>query len=215
MAAPQFCANLNVHSDTVPFNIHVTYRVRCDTASIAARARAIAVEQSVEMPVDGDRGRAGVERDRRPGRRHPEVGDGTIRGARLRCRRATVGGDAGQLMNMLFGNTSIHDDVGLHDAEFPDELSRPSAGRATASPGCGDAPTPDAARSPAPRSSRRGFRPTQLAELARRFADGGIDYIKDDHGLADQAYSPFAARVAGDRGGVARDRRAPLSMCRA
>ena len=32
-------------------------------------------------------------------------------------------------------------------------------------------------------------------ELARRFAQGGIDYIKDDHGLADQAYSPFAARV--------------------
>ena len=30
--------------------------------------------------------------------------------------------------------------------------------------------------------------------LAARFARGGIDYIKDDHGLADQSYSPFAAR---------------------
>ena len=29
----------------------------------------------------------------------------------------------------------------------------------------------------------------------RRFAQGGIDYIKDDHGLADQAYSPFAQRL--------------------
>src|SRR5262249_58915202 len=27
------------------------------------------------------------------------------------------------------------------------------------------------------------------------FAQGGVDYIKDDHGLADQDYSPFAARV--------------------
>jgi ribulose-bisphosphate carboxylase large chain len=35
-----------------------------------------------------------------------------------------------------------------------------------------------------------------LAGLARRLYEGGIDYIKDDHGLADQAYSPFAARVA-------------------
>ena len=35
----------------------------------------------------------------------------------------------------------------------------------------------------------------ELAALAGRFARGGIDYIKDDHGLADQAYSPFAARV--------------------
>jgi ribulose-bisphosphate carboxylase large chain len=31
--------------------------------------------------------------------------------------------------------------------------------------------------------------------LAERFALGGLDFIKDDHGLADQAYSPFAVRV--------------------
>ena len=35
---------------------------------------------------------------------------------------------------------------------------------------------------------------TGSRQLAARFARGGIDYIKDDHGLADQAYSPFAAR---------------------
>ena len=35
-----------------------------------------------------------------------------------------------------------------------------------------------------------------MARLAHRLALGGVDYIKDDHGLADQAYSPFAARVA-------------------
>ena len=32
--------------------------------------------------------------------------------------------------------------------------------------------------------------------IARRLAEGGVDLIKDDHGLADQAYSPFAARIA-------------------
>jgi len=37
--------------------------------------------------------------------------------------------------------------------------------------------------------------PAKLADLARRFVAGGIDYIKDDHGLADQGYSRFAARV--------------------
>src|SRR5262249_45311739 len=42
----------------------------------------------------------------------------------------------------------------------------------------------------------QGLPPEGLAELARRFALGGIDYIKDDHGLADQAYAPLAARVA-------------------
>src|SRR5262249_5350980 len=42
----------------------------------------------------------------------------------------------------------------------------------------------------------QGLPPQQLAEIARKFAGGGIDYIKDDHGLADQAYSPFKERVA-------------------
>ena len=40
----------------------------------------------------------------------------------------------------------------------------------------------------------QGLSPARLADLAARFARGGIDYIKDDHGLADQSYSPFAAR---------------------
>jgi ribulose-bisphosphate carboxylase large chain len=34
-----------------------------------------------------------------------------------------------------------------------------------------------------------------LAKLARTFAAAGIDVIKDDHGLANQAFSPFAERV--------------------
>jgi ribulose-bisphosphate carboxylase large chain len=42
----------------------------------------------------------------------------------------------------------------------------------------------------------QGVPPARLAELAAQFALGGIDFIKDDHGLADQAYSPFAERVA-------------------
>jgi len=41
----------------------------------------------------------------------------------------------------------------------------------------------------------QGLPPARLAALAGAFAQGGIDYIKDDHGLADQAYSPFAARL--------------------
>src|SRR5262249_57208942 len=41
----------------------------------------------------------------------------------------------------------------------------------------------------------QGLPAGRLAELAKSFAQGGVDYIKDDHGLADQAYSPFPARV--------------------
>ena len=41
----------------------------------------------------------------------------------------------------------------------------------------------------------QGLPPEKLAELAARFARGGIDFIKDDHGIASQSYSPFEARV--------------------
>ena len=41
----------------------------------------------------------------------------------------------------------------------------------------------------------QGLTSEGLATIANRFALGGIDFIKDDHGLADQRYSPFADRV--------------------
>src|SRR5437773_2145399 len=42
---------------------------------------------------------------------------------RIGLSRATAGDDAGQLINMLFGNTSLQDDVVLHDAEFPADIA--------------------------------------------------------------------------------------------
>jgi ribulose-bisphosphate carboxylase large chain len=41
----------------------------------------------------------------------------------------------------------------------------------------------------------QGLSSARLAALAERFAHGGLDFVKDDHGLADQAYSRFAERV--------------------
>ncbi|MCC6889320.1 MAG: ribulose 1,5-bisphosphate carboxylase [Hyphomicrobiales bacterium] len=115
---------------------------------------------------------------------------------------ATVGGDAGQLVNMLFGNTSIHDEVELHDAVIPAELSGRFGGPRHGLAGLRQ-------RVGAPRRALtcsaikpQGLPPARLAAIARRFADGGIDYVKDDHGLADQAYAPFAARLAAVAGAL-------------
>jgi ribulose-bisphosphate carboxylase large chain len=169
------------------------YHVRSEARAIEARAKSIAVEQSVEMPLtaiedpqilDGIVGKVEAISD---------LGKGTF-AVRIGLSRATLGHDAGQLINMLFGNTSLQDDVALHDAEFPDDVIadfggphfgiaglRERAGAATRALTC-------SALKP------QGLSPARLADLAARFARGGIDYIKDDHGLADQAYSPFAAR---------------------
>jgi ribulose-bisphosphate carboxylase large chain len=44
----------------------------------------------------------------------------------------------------------------------------------------------------------------QLAALAEHLARGGLDFIKDDHGLADQHFSTFTDRVVACAAGVAR-----------
>src|SRR5262245_5500646 len=94
---------------------------------IAERARAIAVEQSVEMPPEAIDD-AYVSSDI-VGRvlDISEVSGGLFE-VRIALSSATVSGDAGQLINMLFGNTSIHDDVMLHDVELPAELVRAFSG---------------------------------------------------------------------------------------
>jgi ribulose-bisphosphate carboxylase large chain len=173
----------------------VTYHVRSDARAIEARARAIAVEQSVEMPLgaiddatilDEIVGRVDTIAKVSPG----------LFAVRIALSRATMGDDAGQLINMLFGNTSLQDDVTLHDAEFPDELIARFGGPNVGLAGLRE--RADAAGRALTCSALKpqGLSPARLAELAARFARGGIDYIKDDHGLADQAYSPFAARCA-------------------
>ena len=62
-----------------------------------------------------------------------------------------------------------------------------------------------------------GLSATDLAELAYRFALGGIDLIKDDHGLTNQPFCPFEERVRRCAEAVARRTARPAgvaSICR-
>jgi ribulose-bisphosphate carboxylase large chain len=175
--------------------IVATYHVRTDARSVDARARAIAVEQSVEMPVEAidDQtvlaeivGEVQAIEDRR---------DGTF-AVRIGLAVATTGAEPGQLFNMLFGNSSILDDVTLHDVEMPPEFAArfggPNHGLAGLRARCGAQTRAMTCSALKP----QGLPSEGLAKLAGRMAQGGLDFIKDDHGLANQTYSPFAARVA-------------------
>lgn len=170
------------------------YHIRSDARSIDLRARAIAIEQSVEMPVEAISD-ARVASDV-VGRVQSitDLGDGAFE-AQIALAVETVGFEAGQLMNMLFGNTSIHDDVELTGVELPASLKSVFSG-----PRHG----PDGLRGRVGARDRAltcsalkpvGLSAVALAGLASRLAHGGLDYIKDDHGLAEQASAPFAARV--------------------
>ena len=180
---------------SVEGRLQAVYQVRCEARAIEERALAIAVEQSVEMPlsaVTDDFVRSEivgrVESIAEIAQRRFEV--------RISLAAATVGHDPGQLLNMLFGNTSLHDDVTLADVAFPPALvaafGGPRHGLEALRRRVG-APVRALTCSPL---KPQGLPPPKLAELAARFARAGIDYIKDDHGLADQAYSPFAERLA-------------------
>src|SRR5262249_22065130 len=167
----------------------------CDARSIEERARAIAVEQSVEMPV------AAIEDDFVRAEIVGHVEAITERGnslfeVRISLAAETVGRDPGQLINMLFGNTSLHEDVVLTDAAFRRDRvgvwGGPRHGlhelrRRVAAPARALTCSP---------LKPQGLPAARLAELAKSFAQGGVDYIKDDHGLGDQDLSPFPPRLA-------------------
>ena len=174
--------------------LEAIYHVRCDARSIEERARAIAIEQSVEMPVAA----IADEFVRREivGRvaSIAEKSSGLFE-VRIQLAGETVGSDPGQLINMLFGNTSLHPDIALHDVELPAELVSAFGG-----PRYGLQALRQRVGAPGRALTCSALKPQglpaeKLAALAGRFAQGGIDFIKDDHGLADQAYAPFAARV--------------------
>lgn len=170
------------------------YHIADDPARVSARATGIAVEQSVEMPVAAITDREVL--DNIVGRVEDirDLGNG-VSEARIGLAVATTGLEAGQLLNMLFGNSSMHPDITLVDAEFPDTVLEAFGGPRQgldglrALVGAGRRALTCSALKP------QGLPPEGLARIAREMAKGGLDFIKDDHGLADQAYSPFAERV--------------------
>jgi len=185
----------------------VTYHVRSDAASIEQRAQGIAVEQSVEMPLAAIDDPWVLSDIVGAVEAIDDLGDGRF-AVSIGLAVDTVGRDAGQFLNMAFGNTSLHDDVTLADIDIPSDLlavfGGPNQGIEALRHGLH-------ARNRALTGSAlkpQGLPPAKLAHLAEQFARGGLDFVKDDHGLADQDYSRFADRVRACAEGVRRGTRA-------
>jgi ribulose-bisphosphate carboxylase large chain len=179
-----------------------TYRYTAPPGEGARRAQAIALEQSVEVPAE-------VVRDAYVAAhvvaRVVDVrSDGDVHEADIALATATTGGDAAQLCNMLFGNTSLQPDVTLVDVAFPPDLVAHFRGPRFGIAGIRAALGVHGRALTCAALKPQGLSPARLAALCYTLAAAGIDVIKDDHGLADQAYSPFAARVALCQQAVAR-----------
>jgi ribulose-bisphosphate carboxylase large chain len=175
--------------------ILVTYRLHVPAAEAGRRARALAVEQSIEMPPEAVMDRRVMDEVEARVEQVEVQADGTTV-ARIALSAETVGDDAGQLMNMLFGNSSLQPDVELVDVEVPGWLAAMFGGPASGIEGLRrlagvpDRPLTCTALKPIGSSVKH------LAALCGAFAQAGVDVIKDDHGWADQVAAPFAQRVA-------------------
>jgi len=173
--------------------ILATYRITASESESKVRAEALAAEQSVEMPVTAiDDPRVLTDILAQVKAIRPHAGDFEVV---LAIATETTGGEASQLANMLFGNCSLQPEVELIDVELPQGYEKTFPGPRFGIDGIrklagvtGRALTCTALK---PQGTPVG----KLAELARTFALAGIDVIKDDHGIANQSYGPFAERV--------------------
>lgn len=172
----------------------MTYLVRAAPSEIERRAESLMLEQTVELPRSAVSDRLVVERV--VGRVERIVPDNRG-GFRVEISHplATAASDPAQLLNVLFGNSSLQPDVILDDVDLPGQafawLPGPRAGIAglRALTGAPDRPLLATALKP------MGLTPGQLAALCLTFARAGLDIVKDDHGLADHSFCPFEARV--------------------
>jgi len=175
--------------------IDLVYRLRVAPEQSAQRAQLLAVEQSIEMPPEAVGDARVIDEVLARVERVESLADGTSL-ARLQLACETVCDDAGQLMNMLFGNCSLQPDVELVDIDVPPSLAQAFGGPNLGSEGMRrltgvfGRPLTCSALKPI------GSTVAQMAGLCRTFAQAGIDVVKDDHGWANQRSAPFAERVA-------------------
>lgn len=175
--------------------LRASYHISANPQDIHARAEALAIEQSLEMPVSAVGQPQILEEILGRVESVEPIGEGRFR-VGLRLSVATTGFEVGQLLNVLFGNCSLQEEVELVDVDLPEPLlsvfSGPRFGIAGLREVAGAYGRPLTCTALKP----GGMSPEALAALAHTFALAGLDFIKDDHGIANQAYSPFPVRVA-------------------
>ncbi len=172
----------------------VTYRIAGDESLARARAQEITLEQTVEFP--GELVPEGAIRDGIVGRIESldASGEGHFE-ARISYAVESAGGELPQLLNTVFGNTSIKPGIRVERLELPPSILNNYPGPRFGIPGIRKLLGMEGRPVLCTALKPQGLPPEDLAELAYRFALGGIDIIKDDHGIANQGFSAFRARA--------------------
>lgn len=172
----------------------LTYRVQAESEHEAEQiAHHIRTEQTVEMPLPAVP-RSAVHSIAELISIQPSEVAGSWK-VMISFPTSIIDGDITQLVNVLFGNISLLPGIKIVDADdhlfsnlnwgpsFGIDGVRTLLGKKRGALSC-------TALKPA------GLTEIELAERAFLFSKGGIDIIKDDHGLTNQGKATFKSRVA-------------------
>jgi ribulose-bisphosphate carboxylase large chain len=107
----------------------------------------------------------------------------------------TIGAEIPQLFNLLFGNISLQQGVRITSIGWPSSLLSAFRGPRHGISGLRSICEASARPLLCAALKPMGLPTTELARLCFEFAAGGVDIVKDDHGLTDQTTAPFDARV--------------------
>ena len=174
--------------------IKATYRVSAPRDQIDKIAHHLALEQSVEVAAEVVTDPFVAENIMgRVAAVHPSD-DGCHEVAVIRLAAATTGFDVAQTLNMLFGTARFTPISSSSTLNFRLTFWRAFRDLGTESGHSPSARVPDRALTCAALKPQ-GLSSDALAALCYELAANGVDIMKDDHGLADQSYSPFAERV--------------------
>ncbi|MFP8878926.1 MAG: RuBisCO large subunit C-terminal-like domain-containing protein [Myxococcota bacterium] len=175
--------------------LHVTYLLDVEAGSEDSRAENIALEQTVEVPRSAICDAFVLNEIQGRVEEIVEAPEGGFL-ATIAYSAETTALDPAQLINVVFGNSSLYADIQCVDIELPTSvlvaMQGPQFGISGIRKAVGiyDRPLTCTAIKP------MGLSPDALADLLRVFARAGIDVIKDDHGLADHRFCPFEQRVS-------------------
>ncbi len=179
------------------------YRIAAEAPAAAEEAaRALAVEQTIEFPaelVEGTIAREVVARVESLEETAPGVYV-----AELSFAVELVGGELTQLLNVFFGNSSLLPNVRLERIGLSPVLARRFPGPRYGVAGLRQVLDVPAGPLLSTALKPLGLGPAELAGMAYRLALGGVQIVKDDHGLADQDFAPFEARLEAVTAAVAR-----------
>ncbi|QQE10476.1 hypothetical protein JD969_13305 [Planctomycetota bacterium] len=179
--------------------IVATYVVRCRAAEIEEQAMGIALEQTVEVPMGLVKKEAWVSEhvvgEVRRVREVGELGEEKLFEVEIGYASWLANGQLPQLLNLLYGNISIQNNIRLVDVVFGEGFLGKFKGSNHGIDGVrrklGVLGRPLLATAIKP----RGVGDERYAEIARGFAIGGGDIVKDDHNLVDDSVEAFEERV--------------------